>query len=248
METDFKFIFQFPQERSRKEFFSTQEIPPWVGKLIWRYTIEYLDTEKKERVLTTGYFKLSQDTWTELDLSYYNEKSFEVKWIRFTVFYADNPMQRAWFSPIKGPYFSKKIDDYPNIRNRIAILSKNPDPAANGPIQIKENGSEFEPAEVDSNNLEFTVDERDEENLHCYYLQVNAIRDPDAPNPPPPRYLENIHGYFPVHQNLETKLVLSNSWDVDTVKDKKVYFYRVCGKTGIPEPFSYEVNGKTGSP
>ena len=100
---DFNLIFQFPPVKKSASYAS---LPPWKGKLIWRYTIAYSDPENLERVLSMGYFKLSEDTPTELNLEDYYGK-FQVKWIRFTIFNADNPMQRAWFSPIKGKYFNK---------------------------------------------------------------------------------------------------------------------------------------------
>lgn len=90
--------FNFPVEKKL-----TENLPPWYGKLMWRYTIEYVDDEKKEIIMTTGYFKLNQHRPTELDMQYYAK--FQVKWIRFTVFYVQNPQQRVWFSPIRGNYF-----------------------------------------------------------------------------------------------------------------------------------------------
>ena len=90
--------FEFPLEKKMGE-----NQPPWYGKLIWRYTIEYVEDGDK-RVFTTGYFKLDHNRQTELDLQYYGK--FQVKWIRFTVFYVDNPQQRAWFSPIRGNSFT----------------------------------------------------------------------------------------------------------------------------------------------
>ena len=97
---EFEMRFYFPQEVKK-----TENSPPWHGKLLWRYTIEYVDGDK--RVLTTGYFKLNEDLATELNLHYY-AKNFQVKWIRFTVFYVENPQLRAWFSPIRGKHFESE--------------------------------------------------------------------------------------------------------------------------------------------
>ena len=99
---EFDLVFEFPPEKVQRSFFP----PSWRGKLLWRYTIEYVDHgENVERVLSTGYFKLNPDTLTKLDLrtAY---KDYQVKWVRFTVFNAENPQRRAWFSPIKGKYFN----------------------------------------------------------------------------------------------------------------------------------------------
>ena len=98
---DFKLKFFFPKEKTMA---MTDHLPPWYDKLMWRYTIEYVNDN--ERVVTTGYFKLDRHHQTELNLEYYEQ--FQVKWIRFTIFYVENPQQRAWFSPIKGKHFDSK--------------------------------------------------------------------------------------------------------------------------------------------
>jgi len=71
--------------------------------LIWRYTLEYADKSKQKRVLVTGYFKLNETKQTILDLSVY--ANYDIKWLRFTIFDHDNPMRRAWFSPVRGLAF-----------------------------------------------------------------------------------------------------------------------------------------------
>ena len=97
-------VFQFPSE---KHIGNIQEQPPWYDKLLWRYTIEHLENsggdKTQKRALSTGFFKLNKYTETTLDLRVY--ESLRIKWIRFTVFYIENPQQRAWFSPIKGDHF-----------------------------------------------------------------------------------------------------------------------------------------------
>ena len=78
--------------------------------LIWRYTLEYVDKSNQKRVLVTGYFKLNATKQTILDLSVYTK--YDIKWLRFTILDHDNPMRRAWFSPVRGPAFSSEIRMY----------------------------------------------------------------------------------------------------------------------------------------
>ena len=72
-------------------------------RLIWRYTIMY-ETEEKTLETAHGYFKLSSEGKTILNLSSSYELS-RVKWLYFVAIDPINPMKRAWFHAIKGPAF-----------------------------------------------------------------------------------------------------------------------------------------------
>ena len=66
-------------------------------------------------------------------------------------------------------------------------------------------------------------------------LQQTATFSEEEPvpteNKKTPRYLQNVHGYFALSKNYPTEIVLSHSWDSLTVKDNKMFFYRVNGQT-----------------
>ena len=93
-----------------KFVFPKMKPPKDNNSLIWRYHAEVVNGscwKDQTRTIFTGYFNLSKDKPTELDL----EGAFgngQVKWLRFTVFNCQNPMKRAWFSPIKGEHFLRE--------------------------------------------------------------------------------------------------------------------------------------------
>jgi len=198
--------------------------------LIWRYTLEYVDKENQKRVLVTGYFKLDSTKQTILDLSVYTK--YDIKWLRFTILDHDNPMRRAWFSPVRGPAFSSKAEW--NLENHI---SKNNLTESENYVTFTDNGDAFQPwVDIKPNNskLEFVFAEGHEHYLHSYFLQVNALQE-TIKKPSTERYLQNVHGYLALSEIHPTKLILSTSWDPKTVKDDKVYFYRVNSNTCQPE-------------
>lgn len=105
-------------------------------------------------------------------------------------------------------------------------------------------GEEFCPEEYESRNLDFTFGKSPagSEDICVYFLQVcPPVQDIDIPKQTekssrkrPPRILQSVHGFYLMHPNYPTRLKLSNSWDKDTVKDGKVYFYDINAKTGQP--------------
>ena len=118
---------------------------------------------------------------------------------------------------------------YSGLRNRIAKTSKD---ITNCLTLIKDSGDEFTPnSKSSSNELEFILNETDEVgDLYCYFLQAKSLQS-ISHQEGAHRYLQNVHGYFPVHFSYPTKLILSNSWDSSTVQDEKVFFYKVKGET-----------------
>ena len=72
-------------------------------RLIWRYTIMY-ETEAKTLETAHGYFKLSSEGKTILNLSCSYQLK-RVKWLYFVAIDPINPMKRAWFNAIRGPAF-----------------------------------------------------------------------------------------------------------------------------------------------
>jgi len=92
-------------------------------------------------------------------------------------------------------------------------------------VTFTDNEDAFKPLEIDVNpdhsNLNVLFTEGDEHHLHSYFLQVNALQESIITSSVE-RYLQNVHGY----------LALSR---LSTVKDGKVYFYRVNSDTCQPE-------------
>ena len=115
------------------------------------------------------------------------------------------------------------------MRNRIAKTSKDTTDCL---ISIKDTGDEFKPNSMENKNeLEFILNQTDEVgDLYCYFLQAKSVQS-ISHQEGAHRYLQNVHGYFPVHYKYPTKLILSNSWDSKTVQDEKVFFYKVKGET-----------------
>jgi hypothetical protein len=105
-------------------------------------------------------------------------------------------------------------------------------------VTFTDNGAAFKPLEIDVNpdhsNLDFLFAKEDEHHLHSYFLQVSALQEKN-PSSTVERYLQNVHGYLALSREYPTKLILSTSWDPSTVKDDKVYFYRVNSDTCQPE-------------
>ena len=103
---------------------------------------------------------------------------------------------------------------------------------------------EFYPEERDSDDLEFMFPKSTtaNEDICVYFLQVCPhVQDITIPNKTenssktrPPRILQSVHGFYLMHPEFPTKIKLSNSWDKDTVKDRKVYFYEINAATGQP--------------
>jgi len=262
----FSMVYSFPRTKSaRKEAHRA----PWRGKLLWRYTVQYDSGD--QTISSTGYFKLDDNKETKLDLSHY--ETFNVRWIRFTAFYYENPMKRAWFSPIRGANFKDTTKS--SLSNRIAITLKSDDGTNN---IYTDGGDEFTPTAVDAaaNFTSFTFDsgnpdhkqdgekitqmvankiktgkgskpsqdqinklkkyllEKGNENcLHSYFMQVNSVLSDNVSSGQEsnPRIMENVHGYFSLNYMFPTTLDLSNSWDGSTVKNDKVYFYKVDADT-----------------
>jgi len=105
-------------------------------------------------------------------------------------------------------------------------------------VTFTDNEDAFKPLEIDVNpdhsNLNVLFTEGDEHHLHSYFLQVNALQESIITSSVE-RYLQNVHGYLALSRQYPTKLILSTSWDLSTVKDGKVYFYRVNSDTCQPE-------------
>ena len=84
-----------------------------------------------------------------------------------------------------------------------------------------------------------------EDYIYAYFMQANSLQQDLTPNPAtkefakvlPPRYLQNVHGYFPLNKDHGTRINMSNSWDEKTVDE--VYFYQI-DKNGKPEKISSE--------
>jgi len=93
------------------EFIFPKVKPPRKNEsLIWRYQAEVTEGTRRgqNRIIYTGYFNLSQEKPTELNLEEAFGKDRQVKWVRFTVFDSQNPAKRAWFSPIRGEHFDRE--------------------------------------------------------------------------------------------------------------------------------------------
>ena len=91
--------------------------------------------------------------------------------------------------------------------------------------------------------FQFPVDEYNEDYIYAYFMQANSLQQDLPPNPAtkefskvlPPRYLQNVHGYFPLNKDHGTRINMGNSWDKKTVHE--VYFYQI-DKNGKPENIS----------
>ena len=101
------------------------------------------------------------------------------------------------------------------------------------------------PLECPSDDLDFMFPAcpEEKEDICVYFLQacplqqnitLAGLTDTSSPTRPP-RILQSIHGLFVMHPNHPTRLKLTNSWDKDTVKDNKVFFYEVNATTGKPQ-------------
>jgi len=228
-------------------------------RLIWRYALE---SEQSDGTILSvhGYFKLSDDRPTQLNLDSCNMYPIsKLKWIRFQAFNDENPQRRAWFQPIRGPAFGDPKPDVvpPKRVHKIFMTKEYKNNTAYGPMGIVEQADEFIPQEVDSNNLHFILhqcDSREEENTMVYHLQASSLqprenqdtrnshRGPDGRFLFPERYVQNITGYFELNQRYPTKLNLSHSWDPNTVVDFKVQFYALDDDSGQPCKMGDEPN------
>ena len=105
-------------------------------------------------------------------------------------------------------------------------------------VRFVDHGDAFQPMEIDikpnHSNLDFVFDKGVGHHLNSYFLQVKAQAE-KIQKASTKRYLQNVHGYFPLSNNFPTKLILSTSWDPTTVQDDKVYFYRINSDTCQPE-------------
>ena len=90
--------------------------------------------------------------------------------------------------------------------------------------------------------FQFPVDEYNEDYIYAYFMQANSLQQDlhlegtkESSKVLPPRYLQNVHGYFPLNKDHGTRINMSNSWDKKTVHE--VYFYQI-DKNGKPENIS----------
>ena len=111
---------------------------------------------------------------------------------------------------------------------------------------IKPSLSPIQPDECESGDLDFTFDvcpSNEDACIYVYFMQVqphqqdlNREGTKNSSKEIPPRILQSVHGYFTLHDEHPTRLCLSSSWDKETVKDKKVYFYAIHAENGRPMP------------
>ena len=104
---------------------------------------------------------------------------------------------------------------------------------------------EVEVSAVKSSELgfQFSAYEYNEDYIYVYFMQAKSLQQDSSSNPAteelqkvlPPRYLQNVHGYFPLNKDYGTRIDMSNSWDKKTVDE--VYFYQI-DKNGKPENIS----------
>ena len=90
--------------------------------------------------------------------------------------------------------------------------------------------------------FQFPVDEYNEDYIYAYFMQANSLQQDlhlegtkESSKVLPPRYLQNVHGYFPLNKDHGTRINMGNSWDKKTVHE--VYFYQI-DKNGKPENIS----------
>ncbi|CAB4012723.1 Hypothetical predicted protein [Paramuricea clavata] len=210
-----------------------------MAHLIWRYTImREMPGNKLET--SHGYFKLDPDQVTVLDL---NETYIlaHVKWIYFTAISPRNPQHRAWFHAIRGPAFGK-----PSFHAKCAELTHNvvKTTRRNNTVTATKN---IEVTEVAREDLDFALGVTcNEKDIHVYFMQAcphqQDFSEPvnekikESSDLIPPRILQSVHGYFSCRDDHPTRINLSASWDKNTVKNDKVYFYRIDANTGEPFP------------
>ncbi|XP_028403682.1 uncharacterized protein LOC114526311 [Dendronephthya gigantea] len=205
--------------------------------LIWRYTIM---VQTKDHTVETshGYFKLSPDHTTVLDLTktYHLE---DVKFIYFTAISPKNPQHRAWFHAIRGPAFGNPWfhAKCPELKHNVVQTSRNHNTVTAS--------KEIEVTAVDKGDLDFALKKDcNERDIYVYFMQAyphqQDFSEPvsekikESSDLIPPRILQSVHGYFSCKDDHPTRINLSASWDKDTVKDEKVYFYHINADTGEP--------------
>ena len=76
-----------------------------------------------------------------------------------------------------------------------------------------------------------------------YSWREEGANGVDGPLITPPRYLQNVHGYFHLNDDFPTKLDLSNSWDPTQVKYMSVSFYAIDTQ-GTGQPISMTTKPK----
>ena len=119
------------------------------------------------------------------------------------------------------------------MTNRIARLEHH---KSSHLVVFTDSGSEFKPTAVPSNeHLKYVIEKGHESYLHSYFMQVNALQQFSLEEESlVKRYLQNVHGYFARSNDYPTELILSTSWDSNTLKDKQIFFYRVDVETCEP--------------
>lgn len=95
-------VFTLPKAKAA----STEKVQNIQNDIIWQFTVEVHNEKTKTIECHRGYFKLSEDYRTRIDLSK-TINEFDVAWIRFQGYDMHNPQRRAWFQAFKGPMFNK---------------------------------------------------------------------------------------------------------------------------------------------
>ena len=251
-----KLCFDIPRN-TKDMIFAFPKVKETATCLVWRYMIQTTNSnDKNERsVLTTyGYFKMSHDKPTELDLS--NYPSGSVCWLRFTAFHPDNPQMRAWFPAVRGPAFAQSADTIVDVAKfqpkmeDIIMTTISVDGRSN--MLVKE-GTEFQPTVINTADLNLifsacSFEEQDQ--IFAYFFQAYPLKQPidklnpdirysktdpdDSSKPLASRIWESVHGYFQLCDEAPSKFNLASSWDETSVCNQEVNVYGINNKTAQP--------------
>ena len=251
-----KLCYDIPQN-TKELIFVFPTIKEIANPLIWRYQIQTAvpQAKKKRSVLTTyGYFKMSTNKPTHLDLSTHSVSS--VCWVRFSAFKPDNPQERAWFAPIKGPAFAKQsheifevADCQPEMNECIMTTTVE---ARNSTSYVKE-GAKFTPTAVPTKDLTLVFSKcsfAEQDDIFAYFFQSYAMKqpldkynpriqhsqvDPNDPSKPlAKRIMECVHGYFQLCDEYPSMFNLCSSWDETSVLNQTVNVYSINNLTAQP--------------
>ena len=149
---------------------------------IWKYEMQLRISNDVSKTIH-GYFKLSSEKKTLLDLATKYDEPKQLKWIKFTCFDPNNPQRRAWFIPVKGlaftpskkPFYSSNSNECkPSMKrttHHIAKLQKLANRDFEHFVETPEYFNEI--LAVESKDLKFWLDEESEDSLmHCYFVQA----------------------------------------------------------------------------
>jgi hypothetical protein len=186
-----KMKLEFTFLRASKDKAASNKCFP--ADFIWKYEMELITPNK----IVHGYFKLSSEKKTVLNLATKYDEPKKLKWIRFTCFDPNNPQRRAWFIPVKGLAFPPSAPQRPSFLENLNPFhptnSNECEPSTKRTthhiaklrteegltIEWKETGTKETPDyfneiwAVESKDLKFLLDGEPENNLmYCYFVQV----------------------------------------------------------------------------